>query len=137
MTRPPEPQTVTALDDDHPTSGEPPTPESAPLDLTIRHDPGADMYEATLNGELVAGIAITRSGDHVTVLSTSVFPQHRGRGIAGRFLGAVLDEFRAQGLTVTTSCPYATAFVNAHPEYHDLLVSTTGDGRAIGRRTRG
>lgn len=102
-------------------------------DLTITEDRDQGLYEAKIDGETVAGVVYTRSKDHITLLATSVYPQYRGRGIAGQLLGGVLDSVRDAGETVTVSCPFATTYINAHPEYRGV-VTVGADGQVHGRR---
>jgi predicted GNAT family acetyltransferase len=94
------------------------TPDTEELIITENSELG--IYEATLRGVTVAGVVYSKTGSHVTLLATSVFPEFRGRGVAARLLGGVLDRLRTQGESVTITCPFATAFVRAHPEYADL-----------------
>src|SRR5262245_42578043 len=76
-------------------------------DLVITKNTEAGIYEAELGGAVVAGVVYTKSGGRVTLMATSVFPEFRGKGIGARLLGGVLDMLRAQGETVTATCPYA------------------------------
>lgn len=92
-------------------------------DLTITENSDVGIYEATRDGITVAGVTYSRTGDRVTLLATSVFPEFRGQGIAGALLGGVLDKLLAEGATATLSCPFATEFVNAHPEYAEVIDS--------------
>lgn len=103
-------------------------------DLIITDNSDLGVYEAASDGQTIAGIVYKKTGNHVTLLATSVFPEYRGKGVAGRLLAGVLDKIRTQNETVTVSCPFATAFVNAHPEYSDIVMPTTG-GRGVERRT--
>ncbi|WAC20636.1 GNAT family N-acetyltransferase [Luteolibacter sp. SL250] len=48
-------------------------------------------------------------------------PALRGKGAAGRLMDGVLDIARDRGLKVRPVCSYAVAFIQRHPEYHDLL----------------
>lgn len=95
----------------------------SPDDLVIVDNREQGIYEARIGGETVAGAVYTRRGAHVTLLATSVFPQHRGKGIAGRMLAGVLDELQAKDETVTVSCPFATTYLQSHPEYRNVLAS--------------
>lgn len=97
------------------------TPDTEDLIITENSDVG--IYEAVLGGETVAGVVYSKAGNRVTLLATSVFPEFRGKGIAARLLSGVLDRLRAQGETVTITCPFAAEFVSAHPEYADVLDS--------------
>jgi predicted GNAT family acetyltransferase len=106
-------------------------------DLVITENSEVGIYEAALGGRTVAGVVYSKTGNRVTLLATSVFPEYRGKGIAARLLGGVLDKLRAQGETVAVTCPFGAAFVNAHPEYADILDSampggSTPEGRGHG-----
>lgn len=92
-----------------------------PCELIITQNSAIGLYEATRDGVTVAGAVYSRTGDRVTLLATSVFPEFRGQGIAGKLLGGVLDRLRAEGATVTLSCPFAAEFVAEHPEYAGVI----------------
>ena len=89
--------------------------------VTIADNKEAGAYELEVDGQTAAGILYTETESRVTILATSVFPEFRGKGIASELLGGVLDMVRAEGRTVTLTCPFATAFVDSHPEYADVV----------------
>lgn len=84
----------------------------------------AGTYELAFDGQTAAGLTYKETGTRVTILATSVFPEFRGKGIASELLGGVLDLLRAEGRTATLTCPFATAFVESHPEYADVVDPT-------------
>lgn len=90
-------------------------------DLVITDNSDLGVYEATIGGRTAAGLVYTKVGNRVTLMATSVLPEFRGKGVAARLIGSVLDELRTQGKTATVTCPFTAAFVNAHPEYADVL----------------
>lgn len=90
-------------------------------DLVITDNSELGVYEATIGGRTAAGLVYNTVGNRVALMATSVLPEFRGKGVAARLIGGVLDELRTQGKTATVTCPYATAFVNARPEYADVL----------------
>lgn len=90
-------------------------------DLVITDNSALGIYEAAIGGRTAAGLVYSKVGSRVILLATSVFPEFRGKGVAARLIGGVLDELRMQGKTATVTCPFAAAFVNAHPEYADVL----------------
>jgi len=104
-------------------------------DLVITDNSELGIYEATMGGRTAAGLVYNKVGNRVILMATSVLPEFRGKGVANRLIGSVLDELRTQGKTATVTCPFATAFVNAHPEYADVLdpafpgSHTAGHGR--------
>ncbi|MHA6694860.1 GNAT family N-acetyltransferase [Homoserinimonas sp. A520] len=125
--------TLTGLDQDG-ADTDPSAPTTPDMeDLIITENSEVGIYEATLKGVTVAGVVYSKTGSHITLLATSVFPEFRGRGIAARLLGGVLDRLRAQGESVTITCPFAAAFVSAHPEYADFRDSAI-PGNTTARR---
>ena len=60
-------------------------------------------------------------------------PSSVARGCAGKLLGEVLVMLRAEGRTVTLTCPFAAAFVHSHPEYADLVDPTFPGNRTLAR----
>jgi predicted GNAT family acetyltransferase len=90
-------------------------------ELIITDNSPLGIYEAVLGGEIVAGVIYSKAVNRVALLATSVFPAFRGKGIPAKLLIGVLEKLRAQGATVTISCPFAAEFVGAHPEYADVL----------------
>ncbi|MFD0782450.1 GNAT family N-acetyltransferase [Micromonospora azadirachtae] len=113
--------TLTGIEKDLPDSNPSDTTTPGGEDLVITDNGALGIYEAAIGGRTVAGLVYSNVGDRVVLSATSVFPEFRGRGVAGRLIGGVLDELRAQGKTATITCPFAAAFVNAHPEYADVL----------------
>lgn len=62
-----------------------------------------------------------RQGDVLILPFVMTEPALRGRGAAGRLMQGVLESAREHGLKVTPICSYAVAYIQRHPEYHDLL----------------
>ena len=100
---------LTTTGQDEPDAGRTMAGGGGSDDLVITENPGAGVFEATRDGETVAGVVYSRSGDRVTLLATSVFPAFRGQGIAGMLLSGVLDRLRAEGATATLSLGVSAA----------------------------
>ena len=113
--------TLTSAEQD--SGGSNPSETTAPdeEDLVITDNSELGVYEATIGGRTAAGLVYNTVGKRVTLRATSVLPEFRGKGLAARLTGAVLNELPTQGKTATITCPFAAAFVNAHPEYADVL----------------
>jgi predicted GNAT family acetyltransferase len=90
-------------------------------DLVITDNSEQGVYEAAIEGQTVAGLVYDTAGNRVTLMVTSVLPEFRGMGVAGRLVGGVLDKLRTEGRTATVVCPFTASFVNTHPEYADVL----------------
>ena len=108
--------TATDADTDLPAAS-----SDAVEDFVITENVESELYEATVNGKLAAGLLYSRTGDRVLLLATSVFPEFRGKGVAARLLGGVLDSLREDKKTATVSCPFAAAYIRPHPEYADVV----------------
>lgn len=65
----------------------------------ITNDESASVYELRVEDRTVAGLVYAETGNRVTLLATSVFPEFRGKGLAGKLLGGVLDKLRTEGRT--------------------------------------
>ncbi|SIR83431.1 GNAT family N-acetyltransferase [Micromonospora avicenniae] len=90
-------------------------------DLVITDNSALGIYEAKIKGQTAAGIVYNKVGSRVVLMATSVLPEFRGKGLAARLIGGVLNELRMQGKTATVTCPFAASFVKSHPEYADVL----------------
>ena len=60
-------------------------------------------------------------GDTRVILHVEADPALRGTGAAGRFMQALADHARAQGLKLNPHCSYAVAWLKRHREYEDIL----------------
>jgi predicted GNAT family acetyltransferase len=54
-------------------------------------------------------------------LHTEVPPELGRKGIGSRLIKGVLDQVRADGLTVIPRCPFVKAYIDKHPDYASLL----------------
>ncbi len=92
-------------------------------DPSVHHDAERSRYEYLVDGESLAVAEYRADGATVVMHHTHTDPRFRGRGYAARVVAAALDDFRAQGLHVVPQCWFVAEFVEAHPEYRDLVVS--------------
>lgn len=56
-----------------------------------------------------------------TILHVEADPALRGTGASGRFMQALSEHARAEGLKLVPRCGYAVAWLKRHPEFDDLL----------------
>jgi predicted GNAT family acetyltransferase len=85
------------------------------------------VFAATLAGREIATVRFDVDGDRITLITTTVEPEFRGRGIATELIADVLDDLRDAGTQLTVLCPVVTAFIEGNPEYADLLESNGSD----------
>jgi predicted GNAT family acetyltransferase len=89
--------------------------------LEVRDRPERSRYELLRDG-VVIGVADYHLRDGVVVFPhTLVEPAWRGKGMAALLVARALDDVRAAGRRIEPQCWYVADFVDAHPEYHDLL----------------
>lgn len=60
-------------------------------------------------------------GDTRVILHVEAAPELRGSGAAGRFMQALAEHARAEGLKLAPRCGYAVAWLKRHREYDDVL----------------
>ncbi|QYH19284.1 N-acetyltransferase [Corynebacterium aquatimens] len=78
-------------------------------------------YELFVDGEL-AGFADYSDLIGVRVLPhTVVDPKFRGRGLSKPLIKYALDDIREQGMGVVPMCSAVSAFIDANPEYRDMV----------------
>lgn len=89
--------------------------------VTVAEAPEAERYELRVDGEL-AGFAEYRGREAVRAFThTEVAEAFEGRGLAGRLVGAALEDARARGLQVVPICPFVASYLERHPEHLDLV----------------
>lgn len=83
--------------------------------------PESSRYELRSGEELVGRIDYRDVGDVRTMPHAEIEPRHGGQGLGSRMVAAALDDCRARGLRVVPACPFVAGFVDAHPDYADLV----------------
>lgn len=93
----------------------------AELDIEVHHRDDEHVYSATIGGRELASLRYDVVDDRIVVLTTSVVPEFRGRGIAADLIADALDDIRERGHRITVRCPVVAAFIAANPQYADLV----------------
>lgn len=89
--------------------------------LDVAHDEEASRYELTRAGDLIGLIDYRRRNGALDMSHTEIFPAVRGQGLGAVLVRNALDDVRDRGETVIPSCWYVREFIEANPEYADLL----------------
>jgi predicted GNAT family acetyltransferase len=92
----------------------------------IVQNTGASRYEAWVGDDLVGFVDYRLAPGRIVFTHAETAESWRGEGVAGRLAAGVLDDARAQGLAVTPRCPFIADFIRQHPDYEDLVASSTG-----------
>jgi predicted GNAT family acetyltransferase len=101
-------------------------------EVTVKDNAQSRSYDALVDGEVAGSIVYEQVGDRRLVFThTFVEPRFRGRGVGNVLVRGALDDVRAKGVTLTNFCDFIARFINAHPEYADLL-DATHPGHALG-----
>ena len=88
---------------------------------TVADNPQRSRYELTVDGELAGWLEYRPAGESVIVAHTEVLPRYEGRGLGGVLVRHALEAARDAGKTVITTCPFAGAYIERHPELREFL----------------
>lgn len=88
--------------------------------VQVRHNPEAQQFEATVDGELCRA-HYRRTGDVLAMNHTEVPPRLSRRGIAGELVRAAIEFARVNGLRIAPHCSYVRGYFQRHPEARDVL----------------
>jgi predicted GNAT family acetyltransferase len=91
-------------------------------DVVISDAAEAGRYEARIGGEVAGVLEYILKYGRIALVHTEVAPGHAGQGVAGRLARFALDDARRRGLRVIPSCPFVRAYLERHPEDHDLVI---------------
>jgi predicted GNAT family acetyltransferase len=101
-------------------------------EVAVKNNAEARSYDAFVDGEVVGSIVYEQAGERRVVFThTFVKPQFRERGVGNTLARRALDDVRARGLTLTNFCDFVARYIDAHPEYADLL-DATHPGHVLG-----
>jgi predicted GNAT family acetyltransferase len=92
-------------------------------EVQVTDNPAANKYEAHLDGELAGSLYYREGPDGLVLVHTEVLDGFEGKGVGGRLVAGALDDIRKRGLNVTPLCAFATAYIERHPEYADILAA--------------
>ena len=92
---------------------------SAPVVTDVE---AAQRYEASVDGDLAGVIEYVVKHGRLALVHTEVVPAYEGRGVAGELIRYAIDDARRRGLLVIPTCPFVRAYVERHPETHDIIV---------------
>lgn len=89
--------------------------------IETRHNPDAARYEVFDDGDLV-GIADYRlNGTTAVFPHTEINAARRGQGLGEQLVRFALDDQRRAGHRVIATCWFVAEFIDANPEYGDLV----------------
>lgn len=77
--------------------------------------------ELRVEGELAGWLEYRPAGASIILAHTEVLDGHEGQGLGGALVKSALDAARAAGKTVIATCPFASAYIDRHPELEEFL----------------
>jgi uncharacterized protein len=92
---------------------------------TAADAPQARRYEARVDGDLAGFLDYVAKRGRLALVHTEVLPAHRGKGVGDLLAQFALDDARRRGLWVIATCPFVRAYVERHPEVHDIVTGFT------------
>jgi uncharacterized protein len=91
--------------------------------MDVRNNEQLSRYEL-VDDDRVVGIADYFIRDETVVLPhTEIAQELRGLGLGAVLVRGALEDVRRSGRTVVPACWFVAEFIDAHPEYRDMLVA--------------
>ena len=75
-----------------------------------------------LDGRVVGNILFTKENNLITLTSTIVNPEERGKGIASKMLEEVFNYFKENNYKVVIECSYVNKWILDKKAYQNLIV---------------
>jgi predicted GNAT family acetyltransferase len=95
--------------------------DTAPA-YTVSHNAAAQRFETTVDGHLALAEYRMTQPTVMRLTHTEVPQALEGRGIAGALARFAMAHAREHRLKIDPQCPYMRAYMEKHPETHDLRV---------------
>ena len=99
------------------------TNQDLPAEMDVSHDEEGHRYLLRSDGEHVGLIDYRPQGDTLVMHHTEIRPDARGRGLGAVLVRGALTDVREAGKRVVPSCWYVREFIEANPEFADVLAT--------------
>jgi predicted GNAT family acetyltransferase len=94
------------------------------IELSVVDNAEKRRYEIRHGSDVLGFIIYRLDAERITLMHTEVDHDLEGEGIGSQLVAGALDDIRRRGLSVVPLCPFVAAYLQRHPEYTDLVVST-------------
>lgn len=88
---------------------------------SVRHNRSQCRYELELDGSVCGNAEYVEDGDRQIFTHTEIDDSLEGRGLGSTLLREALADARRCGKRVVARCPFVAAYVERHPEWHDIV----------------
>ena len=78
-------------------------------------------FELRVDGELAGWLDYRPAGKSIILAHTEVTDAHQGEGLGGVLVTGALEGARSAGKSVIPTCPFASAYIDRHPELDEFL----------------
>ncbi|MBA3873788.1 MAG: N-acetyltransferase [Anaerolineae bacterium] len=92
------------------------------LDLSqveVVHNATQKRFEIQI-GDQIAMVKYILGSKEIIFTHTEVPEAFEGQGVASKIAKVAVDYAKAQGLRIRAMCPYVSAWIKRHPEYHSI-----------------
>ena len=93
--------------------------------VRVVDNPERKRFEGFLGDELVGIVEYLPLDGKIVATHTEVLSDLEGHGIGSQLVAGALEILRGEGRLVQPLCPYVTAYLRRHPEYDDVVDTTT------------
>jgi hypothetical protein len=93
------------------------------VETKVRNNTQESRYELVVDDEVVGVADYREQGELLVLPHTQIKSSFRGQGMGARLVQGALDDARAKGRRVLPYCWYVAEFIDANPEYQDLLAA--------------
>jgi len=88
---------------------------------SVTNNEQRSRFELRVDEELAGWLDYRPAGDSIIIAHTEVLKAHEGEGLGGVLVRSALEGARDAGKTVIVVCPFATAYIDRHPELDEYL----------------
>jgi predicted GNAT family acetyltransferase len=88
---------------------------------SVTDNEARSRLELRVDGELAGWLDYRRAGESIILAHTEVLDGHAGAGLGAVLVRRALETARSDGKTVIATCPFASAYIDRHPELDEFL----------------
>ena len=87
--------------------------------VEVVHNAAQKRFEIQL-GDQIAMVKYILGSSEIIFTHTEVPEAFEGQGVASKIAKVAVEYAKAQGLRIRPMCPYMSAYIQRHPEYHSI-----------------
>lgn len=87
--------------------------------LEVIHNTAENRFETWIEGQL-SKLDYILDGDTIVMTHVGVYPEYRGRGVAGKLTQVALEYAKENSLRVIPMCPYIATYIHRNRQYIEL-----------------